>query len=84
LPGGGSGVAERETALQNGQRPEYHQPHRDAPLRGGCATKFFQELLARAPLQDSTLAGNSGGQAGCQPAIQPIANRRYVAGRPVS
>jgi len=26
------------------------------------------------------LAGRSVGQAGCQPAIQPIANRRYLAG----
>jgi hypothetical protein len=26
------------------------------------------------------LGGNYGGQAGCQPAIQPIANRRYLTG----
>ena len=49
-------------------------------VAGGRETQFCQEHLAWARWQNSILAGNFGGQAGYQPAIQPIANRRYLAG----
>jgi len=43
---------------------------------GGMGCGFPLQAFQR----EGCLAGNSGGQAGCQPAIQPIANRRYLAG----
>ena len=41
--------------------------------------KLLHELFARIFFPDGSLAGNFRSQAGCQPAIQPITNRRYLA-----
>ena len=50
----------------------------------GREGKFFLVIFLRTVRWIRILAGNSGSQAGCQPAIQPIANRRYAAGAGVN